>query len=216
MSSFPGSPFLHKGAIVIIDTSSSTPKVVSFQYNPDLLTRTLTPKTSRAQTGGSDTFRLEGPPDEDIELNIELDATDDLEHPAQSLTTVADGINPQLAAIETVLYPKASQIIANAVLANMGSIEIVPPQAPLTLFVLGPNRVLPVKLTRYRVSEEAYDTELNPIRAKVTLSLRVLSYADLQQSQIGYAIYQASHLGKEKMAQQSSSVSSGGSIGATI
>jgi hypothetical protein len=212
MSNFPRSPRLHRGAIVIIDAPSATPKTVYFQYNPDSITRTLTPKASKAQGTNAEPFRLEGPPEEDIQVNVEMDATDQLEQPEQNFITVSQGINPQLSALETILYPKSSQVIANAALAMAGTIEIVPPTGALTLFVFGANRVLPVKITKYQITEEAYDTNLNPIRAKVTISMRVLSYADLQQSQMAYSLYQASHIEKEVSAQ-SASVSSGAGIG---
>ncbi len=200
MSSFPRSPRLRKGAIVSLDALSLVPQTIVFQYNPDSLSRTLNPKTTQNKAGGAETFRLEGPPEEQIDLEIELDAADQLENPAQNPSTVLMGINPQLAALETIMYPKSSQVIANTELAALGTMEIVPPEGPFTVFVWGPNRVLPVRLVTLKVSEEAYDTELNPIRAKVTLSLKVLSYADLQKSHVGYSLYMANHTGKETMA----------------
>jgi len=215
MASFPRSPRLRKGAIISLDMPSLSPQVVIFQYNPDTLTRTLTPKTSQSKTGKAETLRLDGPPEEDIELDIELDATDQLENPDQNPTAVQTGVNTQLAALEMILYPKSSSVIANAALAALGTIEVVPPEGPFTLFVWGPSRVLPVKITKFRISEEAYDTELNPIRAKVSLTMKVLTYVDLQQSHIGYALYLANQISKEIMATVGS-VNNMGSIGATF
>lgn len=197
MSSFPRSPRFRKGAIVTLETVTMIPRVIMFQFNPDTLSRTLTPKTSRTQT---EPLRIEGPPDEEIELEIELDATDQLEFPDQNLGAVAAGIGPQLAALEIILYPKTADIVTNSALASTGAVEIVPSLSPLTLFVWGPSKVLPVKLTRFRITEEAHDTELNPIRAKVSISMKVLTYTDLQQSKTGYALYMSNHLEKEIMA----------------
>lgn len=215
MASFHGSPRLRKGAIVSLDMPSLAPQIVVFQYNPDTIVRTLTPKTSEGKTRGVETLRLEGPPTEEINIDIELDATDQLELPEQNPTAVLMGISPQLAALEMMIYPKASKVIADAVLAALGTIELVPPEGPFTVFVWGPKRVLPVRLTQFRISEEAHDTALNPIRAKVTLTLQVLTYNDLQPTHIGYALYMANHLGKEIMSALGS-VSNLGSIGASF
>jgi hypothetical protein len=99
-----------------------------------------------------------------------------------------------------ILYPKSSLVIANTVLAALGTLEIVPPEGPFTLFIWGAKRVLPVRLTDFSVTEEAYDTNLNPIRAKVTLGLRVLSYSDLNLTHPGYALFLAHQVVKETMA----------------
>ena len=201
MSSFPRSPRLFKGAIIAIDDFILNSKVISFQYNPDTITRSLTPKHSKAQGSNAEAFRLEGAPDETINVDVELDATDQLESPGKNLSTVLLGISPQLAALETIMYPSPSQIISNAALAKSGTKEIIPPVGPLTLFIFGATKVLPVKITKYDITEEAYDANLNPIRAKVKISMSVLTYADLQQSQLAYSLYQVNHVGKEVMAK---------------
>ena len=85
-------------------------------------------------------------------------------------------------------------------LAALGTIEIIAPEGPFTLFIWGAKRVLPVRLTEFRVTEEAHDTNLNPIRAKVSLGLRVLSYADLSLTHPGYTLFLAHQITKETMA----------------
>jgi hypothetical protein len=112
----------------------------------------------------------------------------------------AGGVTPTLAALEMLLYPKSAKVISDVILAQLGNIEIIPPEAPLTLFVWGPQRVLPVRLTGFSITEEAYDPLLNPIRAKVDLSLYVLSYADLQVATAGYDLFLAHQIIKESMA----------------
>jgi hypothetical protein len=200
MSSFPGSPRLIKGAIIGLDPMNPLASIVVFQYNPDTMTRRLEARS----TGGNDTsdrseaFRLTGPPKETITLNIEVDATDQLEQ-ANPLA-ITTGISPTLAALEMLLYPKSVSVIANAALAQVGNIEIIPPEAPLTLFVWGPTRVLPVRLTGFSITEEAYDTILNPILAKVDLTLTVLSYVDLKITNPGYTLFMAYQIAKEVMA----------------
>ena len=200
MSTFPGSPRLLKGAIIGLDPVKPLSSVVVFQYNPDSLTRKLDARSS----GGGDTsdrseaFRLTGPPKETITLSVDIDATDQLEQ-ANPLA-VASGIHPTLAALEMLLYPGSALTIANTALAQIGNLEIIPPEAPLTLFFWGPARVLPVRITSLSITEEAYDTLLNPIRAKVDLSLHVLSYFDLKLTNPGYQLFLAHHIAKEVLA----------------
>ena len=203
MTTFPGSPRLLKGAIVGIDPLNPLASVIVFQYNPETLTRTLTPQMAGG-TGSdrSEALRLKGAPIEGITVAVEIDATDQLEK-ADALA-VSMGIYPQLSALEMLIYPKSALVIANTVLLALGTIEIIPPEAPMTLFIWGPKRVLPVRLTQFSIAEEAYDVNLNPIRAKVTLGLQVLSYNDLPLSHPGYALFLAHQVVKETMATISS------------
>ena len=171
MTTFPNSPRLLKGGIVLIDPESGAVKrVIALQYNPDTLTRTLQPKTPGDSADRSEALRLKGPPVETFKLDAEIDATDQLE-----LGQAADaGIYPQLAALETIIYPSSTQLAANNTKAKSGTLEITPMIAPLTLFVWSKNRVVPVRITDFSITEEAFDPMLNPIRAKVSLSMRVL------------------------------------------
>jgi len=200
MSTFPGSPRLLRGAIIGLDPNKPVASVIVFQYNPDSMTRRL---DARSTGGGDDVdrseaFRLKGPPSESISISIEIDATDQLEQ-ADPLA-VLSGVHPTLAALEVLLYPKSALTIANSALAAAGNLEIVPPEAPLTLFFWGPARVLPVRITSLSITEEAFDQLLNPIRAKVDLSLHVLSYFDLKLTNPGYQIFLAHHIAKEVLA----------------
>jgi len=198
MTTFPGSPRLLKGAIVGIDILNPLASVIMFQYNPDTLTRSLEPQFPGEGGEKSETMRLKGAPVETITLDIEIDATDQLET-AES-NAVSMGIYPQLSALEMLLYPKSSWVIANTALLAVGTQEIIPPVATFTLFVWGPKRVLPVRITSFSVTEEAHDVNLNPIRAKVSLSLRVLSYSDLEVTHPGYHLFLAHQVVKEAMA----------------
>jgi len=204
MASFPRSPRLTKGAIVSIDRLNPVPKVILFQYNPDSLTRSLQAQTIEGEGSASEALRLKGPPLETISLDVELDATDQLEHPDQNQDAVKLGIHSQLAAFEIILYPKSSSVINNNLLAAHGTLEIVPPEAPFTVFVWGAKRVLPVRLTEFNVTEEAHDANLNPIRAKISLRMRVLSYADLESTHPGYSLFLTHHVLKETIAKVSS------------
>ena len=200
-SSFPGSPSITKGAIVSFDLFTPIPQVVQFQYNPDTLTRSL---QGQNEGGGgssaSETFRLNGPPAETISLDIEFDATDKLEHPGENVDATLMGIFPQLSALEMMMYPKSSMVIANTVLAATGTMEIIPPEGPFTLFIWGAKRVVPVKLTQFDITEEAHDTNLNPTRAKVHLGMKVLTYKDLSMTHPGYSVFLAHQVVKETMS----------------
>jgi hypothetical protein len=198
MTTFPGSPRVQKGAIVGIDIFNPLASVIIFQYNPDTLTRTLQAQTTTGETGRSEALRLKGAPVETIKLDVEIDATDQLEKADPVATGM--GIFPQLSALEMLLYPKSSLVIANTVLMAVGTIEVIPPEAPFTLFIWGPKRVLPVRLSGFTITEEAHDPGLNPIRAKVSLDLRVLSYSDFSVTHPGYALFLAHQVIKETMA----------------
>ena len=199
MTAFPGSPRLIKGAIIGLDPLNPLASIIVFQYNPDTMTRRLEARSTGGEGGDrSEAFRLTGPPKETITLSIELDATDQLEE-ANPLA-IATGVSPALSALEMLIYPKSLSVIGNAALAQLGNIEIIPPEAPLTLFIWGPTRVLPVRITSFSITEEAYDSILNPIRAKVDLSLYVLSYADLKLTHPGYNLFLTYQVAKEIMA----------------
>jgi hypothetical protein len=211
MSSFPNSPRLQKGALVGLDPVNPLASVIVFQYNPEKLTRSLTPQSAGGGASGGtapgEALRLTGPPEETISLDVEIDATDQLEKAQPPTTTV--GIYPQLAALELLLYPKSALVIANEILLRVGIIEVVPPETPLSVLVWGPKRVLPVRLTTFSITEEMFDPNLNPIHAKATLGLRVLTYRDLGLLSPGGALFMAHQLGKERLATLNSAANAG-------
>ena len=200
MTTFPGSPRLIKGGIVLIDPeTSAVQNIIALQYNPDTITRTLQVQGAASESGNrSEALRLRGPPVENIKLDAEIDATDHLEFADCTATMV--GIHPQLAALETIVYPESSQLLENNRLAQSGTLEILPMQAPLTLFIWSKNRILPVRLTEFSITEEAFDPALNPIRAKVSLGMRVLSINDLGFSHKGGSLFMVYHQQKERLA----------------
>ncbi len=210
MTTFPGSPLLLKGAIIGVDKFNPLASIIIFQYNPDTLTRTLTAQTVGGEANRGEALRLKGPPQESIRLDVEIDATDQLEQANPIAVTL--GIHPTLASLEMLLYPKSAVMIANEVLASAGMIEVLAPEAPLTLLVWGPTRVLPVRLTEFSITEEAFDTLLNPIRAKVSLGMRVLTYQDLGLTSVGGALFMVHQIAKEVMAVVGSVGSVAGSI----
>ena len=203
MSTFPNSPKLLKGGIVLVDPESgAVRRIISLQYNPDTLTRSLQIQGVSADGGGdrSEILRLKGPPVETIKLEAEIDATDQLEFPDQNANAVEVGIHPQLAALEAIVYPTSEQLQSNNALAKSGTLEIIPMQSALTLFIWSKNRIIPVRLTEFSITEEAFDPNLNPIRAKVSLGLRVLSVNDVGFEAKAGSLYMIYQQQKERLA----------------
>lgn len=200
MSAPPISPRLLKGGIVLIEPESgAVQRVISLQYNPEKVIRSFQAKGVGADSGDrSQALRLTGPAVETIKIEAEIDATDQLET-ADAQTTQL-GIQPQLAALEMILYPTTSHLQANNRLAQAGTLEIAPMQTPLMLFVWSRSRVVPVRLTELSITEEAFDPALNPIQAKVTLGMRVLSVDDLGFKEKGGSLYLSYQKQKEQLA----------------
>lgn len=202
MTTTPVSPPTLKGGIVLLDpVTSIVTRVVVLQYAPDTLSRTLQVQgTGNEQGDRSEVLRLKGPAIETLKLDAEIDATDQLETAKQGATVLQSGIFPELAALETIVYPTTRQLLTNNALAGAGMLEILPMEAPLTLFVWSPSRIVPVRITEFSITEEAFDTKLNPIRAKVSLGMRVLSVSDLGFQHRGSSIYLAYQRVKETFA----------------
>jgi hypothetical protein len=214
MSSFPGAPRLIKGAIVGVDLFNPLASIAVFQYNPDTVTRTLQPQGAGEGGARAEAMRLKGPPVETIKVDVEIDATDQLETGDSMATKL--GIYPQLSALEMLVYPKSALVIANTVLLAVGTLEIMPPVGPFTLLILGLKRVLPVRVTDLTITEEAHDAALNPIRAKVSLGLRVLNYNDLLITNPGYYVFLAHQISKEVFATMGSVGNAGAVLGGDV
>ncbi len=198
----PVSPLLRQGAILSLDpTTGILLNTIVFQYNPDTLTRSLKPQSVGEQPDRTEILRLKGPPIETIKAEIEIDATDQLA--ASNPVAVSLGIGPQLAALELLAYPSSTVLIANEVLSLLGTVEILPMDSALTVFAWNAQRIAPVRITDIDVTEEAFDPQLNPIRAKVSLGLRVLSVSDVGFVTPAGGLYMTYQLAKEAMAQQS-------------
>jgi hypothetical protein len=210
MTSFPGSPKLLKGGIVLLDPDTGVPvQIVVLQYNPDTLSRTLQLQGIGPEPGDRlEALRLKSPPLETIKLEAEIDATDQME--LNDSTVAQLGIYPQLAALEVMVYPTSAQLRDNNSQSNSGVLEIAPMEAPLSLFVWSQVRVLPVRLTEFNITEEAFDPNLNPIRAKISLGMRVLTVNDLGFAHKGGNLFMAYLQQKEQLARSGAQ----GSLGA--
>jgi hypothetical protein len=202
------SPRLLRGGLVQLDPDiGSVLRVISLQYNPDTLTRTLQVQASSPGGGGdqSEALRLKGAAIETIKLEAEIDATDRLD--TSDPVAARLGIHPELAVLEQLVQPRAGDLQTNDSLANAGVLEVLPLEAPLTLFVWSRERIVPVRVIDLSITEEAFDTSLNPIRAKVSLGLRVLSVDDLGFSHRGGTLFMAYLRSKEALAGAAASSS---------
>jgi hypothetical protein len=193
-SGYSQSPKLLKGALVELSQRfiGPVPNVIVFQYNPETLSRSLTvwqpPDTDdTGKTKKSATAQPSDPP-ETFTLNLVLDATDDLEEPESHPVAVVSGVAARIAALEMLLYPQEESLLggllgsvsASLSAAIEGTKTVPRGTVPIVLFVWGPGRIVPVRLTSFSVEEQAYSPLLYPIRAKVSVGLKVLSPADLK------------------------------------
>ncbi|MEV4359110.1 hypothetical protein ACWEPL_62080 [Nonomuraea sp. NPDC004186] len=200
----PGTPVVPRGGLVLLDPADGAVlRVITLQYNPDTITRTLQPQGVGAEPGDrSEALRLRGPAHETIKLEAELDATTQLEDPFApgNDAVAAYGLLPVLATLDLLVNPTAGALIAQDEAARKGAFEIVPVESPLTVFVWSRERVVPVRLTEFTVTEEAFDSNLNPIRAKVSLSMRILTVDDLGFTHRGSGLFIGHQRRREQLA----------------
>ncbi|KJL41951.1 hypothetical protein [Microbacterium trichothecenolyticum] len=201
------SPRLIKGGLVQVDVKSGrTLRTIALQYNPDSLSRTMQVQAA-GESGGdrSQALRIMGAAAETIKVEAEIDATDRLEHPDQNRTAAEVGIHPQLAALELLVQPTSDALQGNDSIARGGALEVLAIETPLLLFVWGPNRVVPVRITDLSITEDAFDAQLNPIRATVSLGMRVLTVDDLGFEHRGGQLFMAHLRSREALAKQAGS-----------
>jgi hypothetical protein len=191
-SDFPRSPKVLKGALAVYASQAAGTQadIIAFQYNPEQLSRTLAARAAprepaNAGAAREDALRVVGPPVENITLSVVMDAADQLQEPGSNRPVAENGLHPVLARLELLLYqPEAAA-------RQAGQAPVYRTDLPLTLLVWGKSRVVPVLLTSFSVTEEAFDPNLNPIRARVELGMRVLTTAELQESGVGNNAYLA-------------------------
>ena len=190
------SGFVMKGALVEFMPTflpGPVPNVIVFQYNPEMMTHTWSqPEPAiTAGTQSSNPLAVKGMPDEEFSFTIAMDARDEIADgsaPAAALAS-SSGIYSRLAALEMLLYPArirgtglTGTVSAASALsgARIGLVRTIPRSVmPVTLFIWGPGRIVPVRMTGLTVTEQLYDSKLNPIHAEAQLTLRVLTPAEL-------------------------------------
>jgi hypothetical protein len=208
MSGLTSSPRLLKGGLVVLAPGGGAVlRTIALQYNPDTLSRSYQVQGVGGEGGGerAQPFRLKGPAVETIKLDAEIDATDQLEFPDNNANAVAHGIAPQIAVLEALVNPSVDEILNVAAMSANGTLEIIPPEAPLVLFIWSKNRVVPVRVSEFSIVEEAFDPALNPIRAKVSIGLRVMSTDDLGFTHKGGTMFISYLRARETLAAKSTS-----------
>jgi hypothetical protein len=180
---FSRSPKVQKGALVQLVESLvgiPTPNIVPFQYNPSTLKRTMKPwnplEVDQTQRGLTAPTAQPFDPEETITLDIELDASDQLED--SDPVAIAVGVSDRIAALEKMLFPGDTPLgaLLTAVTSLLGVGQ--PPKrptVPVTLFVWGLGRIVPVRITSYSIEEQLFSPLLFPIQARVSLALEVLT-----------------------------------------
>ncbi|GAA0316877.1 hypothetical protein GCM10010302_64960 [Streptomyces polychromogenes] len=204
MTGFPGAARPVRGGFVLLAPDTGRPlRTVPFQYNPDSLTRTVQAQGIGPEPGDRlEAQRLKGPAHETYKFEAEFDAAEQLADPAAHPAEAESGLLPVLCALESGLHPTVAQLVEEDRMAALGLIEVAPVEAPLTVLVLGRSRVLPVRLTEFSVTEEAFDTSLAPIRAKVSVGARVLTVDDLGFRHPGGLLYLQHHRARERFADR--------------
>jgi hypothetical protein len=212
-STSPLRPNLQKGALAVYPThtpGSQPTTLIVFQFNPESMRRTLAhrapPVPPDGKTGAAkeDVLRVAGPPLETINMTVEMHAADQLEEPDENSAVAQNGLHPALATLELLMYPPTLSAQKIEEQAARGAVQVSPADLPLVLLIWGKSRVVPVKLTSFAISEDAFDTRLNPVSAKVELGLQVLTYMEFTDSSIGRDAFIAYQKAKESLAQQNS------------
>jgi hypothetical protein len=183
-----------RAALVSVAADGSK-RSLSFQYNPDTLRRTLEPNTVGGHPGSrSRVVRYAGAPTETITLDCHFSSVDTPDG--------GQGVAPQLAALALLLYPRSSDVQQAQSMLGEGMIEVLPAVADELLFVWGRTRVLPVELTSATIVEELYDADLVPVLATVTLTLRALTYSDVDSTNAAFSDFLTYQAGLEQLAGQ--------------
>ena len=199
MSSSPQSPQIFKAGLVILEPDSGAiDRVIVMQYNPETLSRSFEVATNEGFA--EDALRIGAPAGESFTLEAYVDAIDQLETADED--TIRFGILPQLAALESLIYPAVDDLTRAYEESAMGVLEIAPIAGPLVLFVWSRQRVVPVSVTSYSVTEEDFDPTLNPIRARVSLGLKVLSVKEMGFEHKGGKFYLSYQKNKERLAEK--------------
>lgn len=180
------------------------PNVIVFQYNPETMTHTWTQSEASSGSGPGQTspVAVKGRPGETFSFTIAVDANDMIADGSPVAEGIAklSGIYSRLAALEMLLYPvgafdsgllgtvSASVSVGAggiSVGASVGGSAAVKPKIPasklpVVLFVWGPGRIVPVRVTGLTITEKLYDGLLNPTHAEAQLSLKVLTPDELE------------------------------------
>jgi hypothetical protein len=208
---FPLRPRLQKGELQVYekpDQGGTRPDHrIVFQYNPETLRRSFAARSAPAQPGSATgapqaVLQVPGPPVETVTISIALDAADQSDAGGDVDTLNRHGLLPVLARLELLLYPPSMRAEEIERQAEQGQVQVSAATTPLVMLAWGQSRVMPVQLTSFSVTEEAFDPQLNPIAAKVELSLKVLTYVEFPREGIGRDAFIGYQKEKESLARK--------------
>jgi hypothetical protein len=189
----PRSPIFLKGAFVQIESNSAVQKQIEFQYNPEKIERRIqvheNPKRRWFYKNRNEPSASEATPREFLTFNLVLDATDVFDDSGENPNRGENGICSRLSAIELLIYPKKYHVKTRSFMGITAPGAVKNPT--LTLLVWGKNRILPVSILELHIIEELFDTELNPVRATVEITMSVLNDTDLQHNKKGLEYWNA-------------------------
>jgi hypothetical protein len=193
-----------KGAFINLGAGllGAIPNIVIFQFNPVRVTRTPTlvqPPPPETGSGVRDAMQQPAEPSESYSFSLRVDATDQLA--SSNPIAAASGILPALSALELLMVPKSSLTIDLSKLSGKKKPHQHPPERlPTILFFWGPFRIMPVTINSLSITETEYDQLLNPIRAEVSVNLKVLTRGQLKDQEFARGAYKYTQGVKEVMA----------------
>lgn len=178
------SPVILPGALVQLmeDLGVIIPNIVPFQYNPAKITRgfepwnpfATDPQNQAAQTPLTQPFD----PKETYGFELEFDATDQIEN--GNPIAVTTGVASRIAALKKLILPSEGLFgdliaSANALTGKTVDEQADRRQVPVTLLVMGPGLIVPVRITSLSVEVTEFTAQLYPLMAKATIALQVLT-----------------------------------------
>lgn len=182
-SASPNTPNVLKGAFVQLaeDFGVIVPNIIPFQLNPAGYSLDLKPWNPFEV---DQTNRGANAPDVqpyDAELNykllLHLNATDDIE--MGDPLAISTGVAARIAALKKLTEPTGGlfgDLIASAgALTGNDWIDADRATVPITLMILGPGTIYPVRITSMSIEVKELTTALYPHMADVSVEVRVLT-----------------------------------------
>jgi hypothetical protein len=191
-----------KGALVSFMPTfiGSLPNVIVFQFNPETITHTWTPASPDQARASTDPLAVKGVPGEQFSFSLAVDSSDMIAdaaaNPVGAGLAFASGVYSRLAALEMLQYPLptkdqglfgtvsvsigAGGVSASASGASTQKAAVPRSEVPTVIFVWGPERIVPVRVTALTITEKLYDPLLNPTHADVQITLKVLTPDELK------------------------------------
>lgn len=204
--------FLRGAFIEFLDTGAlPQPNVIVFQFNPEQIVHTWTPAATETE---GNLLAVSGNPGESFQFTLKMDGSDMIaDGPASARGMAqASGVYSRLAALEMLLHPTdqgpANELIGavSAAVQSETKSQIPASQLPTVLFVWGPGRILPVRVSSLTITETLYDSAmLNPVQAEASITVDVLTSKEIQYlsgplAQVAAMSYTASLKNRKSLA----------------